>query len=145
MITIYTTNSCASCKKATKWLEDNKISYKEINMFKTPLRKEDIMNMLQKSENGFDDIISTRSKIIQESNIDIESMTYNELVDFIIKNPSILKRPIIIDDRKFQVGYDDDEITAFKPRELRKYISDCVCEDSNGNCEYINALKEIEK
>lgn len=145
MITIYTTNSCASCKKATKWLDDNKIAYKEINMFKTPLKKEDIMNMLQKSENGFEDIISTRSKIIQESNIDIESMKYNELVDFIIKNPSILKRPIIIDDRKFQVGYDDDEITAFKPRELRKYIADCVCDDSNGSCEYINTLKEIEK
>ncbi len=119
MITIYTTDSCASCKKAVKWLDENKIKYEEKNMFKKPITKEDVMAMLQMAENGFDDIISTRSKIIQESGIDINSMKYSELVDFIINNPSVLRRPIIIDDRKFQVGYDDDEITAFKPRELR--------------------------
>ena len=122
MITIYTTDSCASCKKAVKWLDENKIKYEEKNMFKKPITKEDVMAMLQMAENGFDDIISTRSKIIQESGIDINSMKYSELVDFIINNPSVLRRPIIIDDRKFQVGYDDDEITAFKPRELREYM-----------------------
>lgn len=142
MITIYTTNSCASCKKAKNWLDENKIKYNEINMFKTPITKEDIMNILQNSENGFEDIISTRSKIIQENNLDIEEMSYNDLVNFIIKNPSVLKRPIIIDDRRFQVGYDDDEITAFRPRELRDYISNCTCDDTNEKCEYINALKE---
>lgn len=142
MVTIYTTNSCASCKKAIKWLNDNKVKYREINMFKQPITREDIVNMLQNSENGFEDIISTRSKVIMESGVDIEAMKFNELVDFIIQNPSILRRPIIIDDKRFQVGYDDDEITAFRPRELRNYISDCVCSDSDSKCEYITTLKD---
>lgn len=143
MVTIYTTNSCASCKKACKFLTDNKIKFKEINMFKTPITKEDIKNMLENSENGFEDIISTRSKVIQESKIDIESMTFNELVDFIIKNPSILKRPIIIDDGRFQVGYDDDEITAFKPRELRDMFKCDNCVDDDTKCGYLKALEDI--
>lgn len=142
MVTIYTTNSCASCKKAVKWLSDNKIEYKEINMFKEPITRNDIVSILENSENGFEDIISTRSKIISESGLDIESMKFSELVEFIIKNPSILKRPIIIDDRKFQVGYDDDEITVFKPRELRRYIASCTCDDTNERCEYINTLSD---
>lgn len=142
MVTIYTTNSCASCKKAIKWLNDNNIKFKEINMFKQPITRDDIVDILQNSENGFEDIISTRSKVIMESGVDIDSMKFNELVEFIIQNPSVLRRPIIIDDKRFQVGYDDDEITAFRPKELRKYIEDCTCSDDNSKCEYITTLKE---
>lgn len=142
MVTIYTTNSCASCKKAIKWLQDNNVKFKEINMFKQPLSRADIVKILSNSENGFEDIISTRSKVILESGVDIESMKFNELVDFIIMNPSILRRPIIIDDKKFQVGYDDDEITVFSPAELRKQIVNAVCKDESETCEYINVLKE---
>ena len=68
-----------------------------------------------KSENGTEDIISTRSKIIKESGVDVDSMTVKELLRFIQDNPSILKRPIIVDDRKIQVGYNADEIRAFIP------------------------------
>ncbi len=49
-------------------------------------------------------------------------MSLNELCDFIVKNPSILKRPIIIDDRNMQVGYDEEEIELFKKL---KTISHC--------------------
>ncbi len=142
MVTIYTTNSCASCKKAIKWLEDNKVQYKEINMFKQPLQRDDIVKILKNSENGFEDIISTRSKVILASGVDIESMKFNELVEFIIQNPSVLRRPIIIEDEKFQVGYDDDEITTFSPHEIRQKMVLDTCKDDNTKCEYINALKD---
>ena len=52
--------------------------------------------MLANSENGFDDIISTRSKVFKEKQLEPDTMTIQELVDFIIENPSVLKRPIII-------------------------------------------------
>lgn len=48
-----------------------------------------------------------------EGNIDLDSMNLNELVDFIVNNPSILRRPIILNERNFQVGYDSEEIDAF--------------------------------
>ena len=40
-----------------------------------------------RSENGSDDIISKRSKIIQESHVDIDSMKIDELITFIKRNP----------------------------------------------------------
>lgn len=137
-IIIYTTNSCASCRKAKKWLTNMHIPFKEKNLFQYPVTKEDIQIMLKNTDNGFDDIISKRSKVIKESNIDIDDMKINELVDFIIENPSVLKRPIIVGDDRMQVGYSDEDITVFVPRELRK-IAQCEnCMD----CDYIRLLEK---
>ncbi|MDL2292042.1 Spx/MgsR family RNA polymerase-binding regulatory protein [Acholeplasma sp. OttesenSCG-928-E16] len=139
MLTIYTTPSCSSCRKAKKWLEDYKIPYQEKNLFNSRITESDIDMMLENAENGFDDIISTRSKIFKEENLDIDSMRTNELKRFIIKNPSVLKRPIMIQDEKMQVGYNDDEIRIFIPRRLRELI-DCSCAQSD--CDY---QSEVEK
>lgn len=130
MIHIYTTPSCSSCRKAKKWFDQYEIPYQEKNIFSIKLSRQDIYNILRNSENGFEDIISTRSKIIKENNIDIESMTISELTDFIVENPSILRRPIIFDDKKMQIGYNDEEIRVFLPRELRDMTcSHCTGED----------------
>ena len=119
MIQIYTTPSCASCRKAKKWFDQYKIPYSEKNIFSIKLSKEDIFRMLANSENGFEDIISTRSNVFKEKKLDPDSMSTSSLVDFIIENPSVLKRPIIINENELQVGYNNEDITIFLPRELR--------------------------
>ena len=124
MIVVYTSPGCASCRKVKQWLKDRGIEFIEKNIFKTLLNDVEVKYLLKRSENGSDDIISKRSKIIQESKIDIDSMTTDQLVQFIKQNPSVLKRPIIISETNFQVGYDEDEISVFVPRELRKLASD---------------------
>lgn len=140
MITIFTTPSCSSCRKAKKWLDDHKISYEEKNLFSQRITESDIDRMLENAENGFEDIISTRSKIFKEENLDVEDMKISELKSFIIDNPSVLKRPIMIDGDKMQVGYNDEEIRVFIPRRLRELI---MCQDCpNGeNCDYQSALR----
>lgn len=119
MIQIYTTPSCASCRKAKKWFDQYKIPYSEKNIFSIKLSQEDIFKMLANSENGFEDIISTRSKIFKEKKLDPDSMSVKELVAFIIEYPSVLKRPIIINENELQVGYNNEDITIFLPKELR--------------------------
>ena len=144
MITIFTTPSCSSCRKAKKWLDDNKLKYDEINIFNTKLTRKDIVAILDKTENGFDDIISRRSKIISESNININDMKINELLDFIIENPSILRRPIIIDHKRLQVGYNDEEIRTFLPRHVRDQLicNERVC-TGEYVCDYLQSLQNI--
>ncbi len=126
MIVVYTSPGCASCRKVKQWLKDRNLPFIEKNIFKTLLNDNEIKHLLMRSENGTDDIVSKRSKIIQESNIDIDSMKTDELIHFIKNNPSILKRPIILNESNFQVGYDEEEIGVFVPKELRK-IADHVC------------------
>ena len=119
MIQIYTTPSCASCRKAKKWFDQYKIPYSEKNIFSIKLSKDDIFKMLANSENGFEDIISTRSKIFKEKKLEPDNMSVQELVEFIIEYPSVLKRPIIINENELQVGYNNEDITIFLPKELR--------------------------
>lgn len=125
MIQIYTTPSCASCRKAKKWFDQYNIPYSEKNIFSIKLSKEDIFKMLANSENGFEDIISTRSKVFKEKKLNPDSMSVKELVEFIIENPSVLKRPIIINDNELQVGYNNEDITIFLPKELRDSEAFC--------------------
>lgn len=119
MIQIYTTPSCASCRKAKKWFDQYSIPYSEKNIFSIKLSKDDIFKMLANSENGFDDIISTRSKVFKEKRLDPDNMSVAELISFIIDYPSVLKRPIIINESELQVGYNNEDITIFLPKELR--------------------------
>lgn len=125
MIKILVSPSCASCRKVRKWFDDNKIPYEMVNIFSDALKREDIKEAITKSENGTDDIISTRSKVFQDSGKNFDDMTVSELIDFVLANPSVLKRPIIIDDHRLQVGYNSEEIRTFIPRSLRMAHQSC--------------------
>ena len=120
MIVIYTSPGCASCRKVKQWMHERNLKFIEKNIFTTLLNENEIKHLLMRSENGTEDIISKRSKIIQESKINIDELSIKQLVAFIQENPSVLKRPIILNERSFLVGYDEEEIGAFVPPELRK-------------------------
>ena len=72
------------------------------------------------TENGTDDIISTRSKIFQKLDVDVEDLSISALIRLIEENPSLLRRPIILDNKRMQIGFNEDEIRAFLPRTYRK-------------------------
>lgn len=120
MIIIYTSPSCSSCRKVKKWFELQGIAFEERNIFSATLNEHELKEMLAKTENGTEDIISTRSKIIKEQNLDVENMSVSQLVQFIKENPSVLKRPIMVDNRRIQVGYNEEEIRTFIPMEKRQ-------------------------
>lgn len=141
MITIFTTPSCSSCRKAKKWLEDFDVKYREKNLMEVAITEDDINMMLKNTENGFEDIISKRSKVFNESDKPVEDMTVKELKKFIIQNPSILKRPIIVDDSRLQVGYNVDDIRVFIPKKLREVIMCNNCVEGE-NCDYQRSMKK---
>lgn len=103
MVKIYVSPSCSSCRKVKEWFKAEKIPFTEVNILNGDLTIEDLKDILTKSLDGTDEIISTRSKIIKENNIDLNSMSLNELLEFIKKNPTVLKRPIMVDDKKFKL------------------------------------------
>lgn len=128
MITIYTSPSCSSCRKVKEYFDSKKVPYKEKNILTFPLKEEELKKILSMSENGTDDIISNRSKIIKEKKIKVEDMTINELIKFIKENPTVLKRPILINEVNMQVGYSEDDISAFLPV-ARRFIDEDYCKN----------------
>lgn len=48
-------------------------------------------------------------------------MPLKDLISLIQQNPGLLRRPIILDDKRLQVGYNEDEIRRFLPRKVRSF------------------------
>lgn len=136
MIKIYTSPSCSSCRKVKQWFKEQDIPFIEKNIFAATLNENELKEILIKSENGTEDIISPRSKIVKESGVDLDNMTVKELIAFIRENPSVLKRPIMVDDNKIQVGYNPEDIRVFIPHARR--LAEWACENcpNLGDCDH---------
>lgn len=119
MITLYVSPSCTSCRKAKAWLEEQGLEYAEKNIFHEPLTKEEIKQILSLTEEGTSELISYRSQAYQGLTRDIEDLSLNELLDLFEQEPSLIRRPIIMDDRRLQIGYNEEEIRCFLPRKVR--------------------------
>ena len=119
MVTLYTSPSCTSCRKARAWLKEHNIPYAERNIFSDPLSVDELKQILQMTEDGTEEIISTRSKVYQDLRVNIDDLSLKDLLDLVQRHPGLLRRPIIMDEKRLQVGYNEDEIRRFLPREVR--------------------------
>ncbi|HDR7783500.1 MULTISPECIES: transcriptional regulator SpxA [Bacillus cereus group] len=123
MVILYTTASCSSCRKAKAWLEEHQIDYIEKNIVSNSLTVDELKSILRLTEDGATEIISTRSKTFQELNINIEALSLNEFYKLIIEYPQMLRRPIMLDEKRLQVGFNEEEIRKFLPRSVRTFLN----------------------
>lgn len=121
MIKVYTSPSCSctSCRKARAWLQANQLEFEEKNIFAEPLTESEIKKILAATEGGVQDIISTRSKIYEKLGIDFNELTLKQMIVLFKEYPSLLRRPILIDEKRILIGFNEDEIRSFVPREIR--------------------------
>lgn len=126
MIKVYTSPSCTSCRKARAWLQANQLEFEEKNIFAEPLTESEIKKILAATEGGVQDIISTRSKIYEKLGIDFNELTLKQMIVLFKEYPSLLRRPILIDEKRILIGFNEDEIRSFVPREIR-----CVARNPN--------------
>lgn len=119
MVTLYITPSCTSCRKARAWLEEHSIPFVERNIFSDPLTVNELKEILRLTEEGTEDIISTRSKAFLELDTELSELHLNDFFDMVQEQPGLLRRPIIIDEKRLQIGFNEDEIRRFLSREVR--------------------------
>lgn len=123
MVILYTTASCSSCRKAKAWLVEHQIDYTEKNIVSNSLTVDELKSILRLTEDGATEIVSTRSKTFQELNINIEALSLNEFYKLIIEYPQMLRRPIMLDEKRLQVGFNEEEIRKFLPRSVRTFLN----------------------
>lgn len=120
MIKVYTVMACSSCKKAMEWLTKHDLEFIEINLLTEKLTPEDLLEIFSLTENGTEEIISTRSRAYKRLSLDFDQISLHELVGVIDENRTLLRRPLILDDKRLQVGYNEDDIRKFLPRAVRR-------------------------
>ncbi|AAS42331.1 MULTISPECIES: transcriptional regulator SpxA [Bacillus] len=123
MVVLYTTASCSSCRKAKAWLEENQIDYTEKNIVSNSMTVDELKSILRLTEEGATEIISTRSKTFQDLNINIDELSLNEFYTLIIEHPLMLRRPIMLDEKRLQIGFNEEEIRKFLPRSVRTFLN----------------------
>ncbi len=69
MLNLYVAPSSASSRKARAWLKAHNIAFKERNINSNPLNVDEIKQILRLTENGSEDIISTRSNIFKKTKL----------------------------------------------------------------------------
>ena len=78
MIVLYSSPGCASCRKVRQWLKDKNLKFIEKNIFTSMLSEKEIKYLLMRTDNGAEDIISTRSKVMQESSVNIDELSISK-------------------------------------------------------------------
>ena len=80
-----------------------------------PLTAQEVKEILRMTENETGPIISFKSKAFRKLNIDWESLQLQDLYKIIKDNPSMLRRPIIKDEKRLNVGFNN-----------RRYVASCL-------------------
>lgn len=120
-VTIYTQASCSSSRKAIKWLKENGIAYHEKRITSQPLTLAEFKEILSLTEDGTDEIIATNSNDFKNLNIDIDQLSIKELYNIIQAHPRMLRSPILFDEKRIQIGYNEMDIRRFIPRKVRAF------------------------
>ena len=113
MITLYGIKNCDSIKKSRKWLDKNSIEYVfhdfRIDGVKKTMIKEfieniDITLLINKRSTSWKKL-STKEKLAD---------TKLDLIELLVKNPTIIKRPIIKSKDKYLVGFSEEKFKLLK-------------------------------
>lgn len=120
MVRFYYDPSNNSSRKAMEWFKKLGI---EISILKIQyISKEDLLNILYLSEQGFSDILKRKGKSkpnLEKMKREVMNMKFSEGVDFILNHTELLRIPIIIDEKKLLIGFHSVEIRKFTPRSYR--------------------------
>jgi regulatory protein spx len=120
-VTIYTQSSCSSSRKALKWLKENNIAYNEKRITSQPLTLAEFKHILSMTEEGTDEIIATNSNDFKNLEMDIEQLSIQQLYNLIQQHPRMLRSPILMDEKRIQIGYNEMDIRRFIPRKIRAF------------------------
>lgn len=131
MITVYTTSSCTACRQALKWFTENNILYTERKISSDePFTKAELKKLLQLTENGWNDLICKRSNVYRSLTNEFGNYSIEYSMEVVIANPSMLKKPIITNNKIVRAGVNSTVLRSFIPRNRRKqyliqyYIND---------------------
>ena len=120
MLTVYTKEKCHSSKRAKQWLKEHRIHYKEKKLNRYRLTKIEFIQILSLTENGTDDILSHHSIMYKQLELEIGNLLLSELRVLIGENPTLLRSPIILNEKILLIGFNSDEMGTLITKKERK-------------------------
>ena len=109
-VIFYSYSKCSTCRKASKWLDQNNINYEFIDIVKEPPSKEFLELALIQFKSDLKKIFNTRGKSYKSIDFDIFDLTKKKIIELLSNDGKLIKRPfLIINESKFIMGFDESE------------------------------------
>ena len=112
-IIFYTYPKCTTCRKASKWLDQNNINYQLIDIIKEPPKKKLLELALMQFSSDIKKIFNTRGKSFKSMDIDILDLTKKRIIELLSNDGKLIKRPfLVINQSKLILGFNESEYIA---------------------------------
>jgi arsenate reductase len=95
-ITIYHNPACGTSRNTLALLREKGIEPKIIEYLKTPPSRADLIKLVKKMKVPVRDILRQRGTPYDELGLDKPKWSDDQLIDFIVKHPILLNRPIVV-------------------------------------------------
>ncbi len=109
-IIFYSYSKCSTCRKAAKWFESKDFEFQLIDIVKEP----PLVNYLNLALEQYSDdkkrIFNTRGKAFKNNNIDVYSLSSEEIIQLLLSDGKLIKRPFLIyEGKKVILGFNEIE------------------------------------
>ncbi|WP_251422687.1 MULTISPECIES: Spx/MgsR family RNA polymerase-binding regulatory protein [Lactococcus] len=122
MLKIYTVSSNQETKKAESWLYAHRIKFVEIDILTELVSTEEILQIVSLTENGIEEIISTETRAFTRLDIDPNGLGLEDFMELIEENATLLKVPLMLDEKHLQIGFDEGEMQKFLKKPSKKIV-----------------------
>ena len=109
-IIFYSYLKCSTCRKAARWLDKKNFEYKLIDIVKEPPLLKYIKLAFDQYSSDKKRIFNTRGKAFKSMNLDIESLSKDEIFQIFISDGKLIKRPFLVcEEKKVILGFNEIE------------------------------------
>ena len=107
---LYSYLKCSTCRKASRWLDKKDLEYKLIDIIKEPPLLKYLNEAIEQYSLDKKKIFNTRGKAFRSINLDIYSLSSDEIIQLLLSDGKLIKRPFLVyDEKKVILGFNEIE------------------------------------
>lgn len=110
MIKVYCYSKCSTCKKAIKWLVDNKIKHEVIDIKENHPDEKTLKELHKKSGLPLKKFFNTSGMLYREMELSkkLPDMSEAEMYKLLASDGMLVKRPLLITDKGVMPGFKEE-------------------------------------
>ena len=109
-IIFYSYLKCSTCRKAAKWLNEKGVEYQLIDIVNEPPLLDYLELALEQFSADKKKVFNTRGIAFKSINLDIDSLSREEILQLLLSNGKLIKRPFLVyEEKKVILGFKEIE------------------------------------
>ena len=111
MIKVYCYSKCTTCKKALKWLDDNKVEYKLIDIKENHPDEKTLRQLHKKSGLPLKTFFNTSGQLYREMELSkkLPEMSEDDMFKLLASDGMLVKRPLLITPGAVLTGFKEED------------------------------------